>query len=239
MSTTDASHSYAQADEYIQYKLQKARRRIKWADLLTAGLLAAVVLIGYVLVFTVLDHWVVSGGFSPWIRAIGLAVVCIACLGILIRYVAIPWAKTIHPLYAARVLDSSDGGIKGALVSLIDLNAGKGQSGSNQVSASVRSVMEKRAAVSLADVNVDEAIDQRWLMKLGIALFVLVVLTSIYAVASPKSINLLRPLSVANSAVATETRILKVVPGTTTIASGESLEAVSYTHLTLPTIYSV
>ena len=98
MSTTDASHSYAQADEYIQYKLQKARRRIKWADLLTAGLLAAVVLIGYVLVFTVLDHWVVSGGFSPWIRAIGLAVVCIACLGILIRYVAIPWAKTIHPL---------------------------------------------------------------------------------------------------------------------------------------------
>ena len=62
-------HSYADADEFIQYQLEKARRRIKATDLLTAGVLAGLLLVGYVLTFTLLDHWVIDGGFGAWTRA--------------------------------------------------------------------------------------------------------------------------------------------------------------------------
>ncbi|MEZ6130707.1 MAG: hypothetical protein R3C59_18630 [Planctomycetaceae bacterium] len=220
MSTVAKSSSaYADCDEYIEYQIQVARHRIRWTDLLTAALLAAVLLLGYVLVFTILDHWVIVGGFTPWTRAIMLSVVGLISGGILWQYVIRPWSRRIHPLYAARMLDAADADMDGALLSLIDLNS----SGTRPAPEAVRRVMEKRAALRLAEVNMDEAIDRRWLMNLGFLLFGLVLATCLYAVFSPKAINLLRPLSLTNSAVATRTRILKVQPGHATIAAGEQL----------------
>ena len=62
-------HGYADADEFIQFQIEQARSRIKATDLLTASVLAGLLLVAYVLTFTLVDHWVLDGGFSPWTRA--------------------------------------------------------------------------------------------------------------------------------------------------------------------------
>lgn len=223
MSTiAESSNMYADCDEFIDYQMQVARRRIKWADLLTAVLLAGVLLSGYVLVFTVLDHWVISGGFSPFTRASMLVAVVAIAAGIIVRYVILPWRREIHPLYAAKMLDSANADRQGSLMSLVDLNS----SGAT-ASERIRKTLEKRAAVQLAEVNMEEAIDRRWLMNLGFLLFGLVLGTCLYAVFSPKAMNLLRPLTLSNSSVATRTRILNVTPGHDTISAGEELEVIA------------
>lgn len=112
-------HSYADADEFIQYQLEKARSRIKATDLLTAGVLAGLLLTGYVLIFTLVDHWVIDGGFGAWTRAILLVVILMLCGAILIRYVLRPWFRQIHPLYAARMLDRSAAQLHGSLLALL------------------------------------------------------------------------------------------------------------------------
>ncbi|HIK93551.1 MAG TPA: hypothetical protein EYG03_16505, partial [Planctomycetes bacterium] len=222
MSTAVTSSSeYAECDEFIDYQIQTARDRIRWTDLLTALLLAGVLLIGYVLIFTICDHWVVTGGFAPTTRAIMLSVVVAVCCVIVYRYVIRPWTREIHPLYAARMLDESHPSMDGALMSLIDVS-----SSGTPPAAAIRRTMEKRAAVRLSEVNLDQAIERHWLMRLGGTLFALVILMCLYVVISPKSINLLRPLSLLDAAVATRTRILKVAPGDAAIPAGTELEIV-------------
>ncbi|MFM7057303.1 MAG: hypothetical protein ACKO2P_10315, partial [Planctomycetota bacterium] len=66
---------FVEPDQFIRYQLTLAKSRIKTTDLLTAAFLAALLLVSYILVFTLLDHWVVSGGFAPLTRAILLATV--------------------------------------------------------------------------------------------------------------------------------------------------------------------
>ncbi len=215
-------HTYANADEFIQYQLEKARNRIKATDLLTAGVLAGLLLVGYVLVFTLLDHWVIDGGFGAWTRACLLAVVLILCGAILYRYVLRPWYRRINPLYAARALDRSSGEIQGSLLALVDL-----QSSGHKSDGAIHRTLEKRAAVKLADVHVDEAIDRRLLTRMGTGLFVVTLITCLYAVLSPKSISLLRPLTFAHTTVATRTVIEAVQPGNTTIPAGSQLEFVT------------
>jgi collagen type III alpha len=215
-------HSYAEADEFIQYQLEKARSRIKATDLLTAGVLAGLVLVGYVLVFTLLDHWVVAGGFSAWTRASLLAVVVVLCGAILFRYVVRPWFRRIHPLYAARMLDRSSEEIQGSLLALVDL-----QAAGHKSDRAIHRTLEKRAAVTLAEVHVDEAIDRRLLTRMGTGLFIITLITCLYAVLSPKAISLLRPLTFARTNVATRTVIEGVQPGNISIPAGSNLEFVA------------
>ncbi|MFO0426465.1 MAG: hypothetical protein ACK526_07865, partial [Planctomyces sp.] len=216
---TSGGSPYAECDEFIQWQIKTARERIHWTDLLTAAVMAGLLLVSYIFVFTILDHWVIRGGFSPWTRAALLGVVLLTCGGILIQFLVRPWLKRINPLYAARMLDRSDTEHNGVVTSLLDV-----QTSGRQLPESVIRTLEKQAALRLSHIHVDEAIDRRTLTKLGTALFLLVVITCIYAVLSPKSISLLRPLSLAKQQVSTQTVIRSVRPGHATVAAGETLE---------------
>ena len=214
-------HSYADADEFIQYQLEKARSRIKATDLLTAGVLAGLLLVGYVLIFTLLDHWVIDGGFGAWTRAIVLAMILILCAAILFRYVLRPWFRRIHPLYAARMLDRSSQQLQGSLLALVDL-----QAAGHKSDAAIHRTLEKRAAITLAGVHVDEAIDRRLLTRMGTGLFIITLITCVYAVLSPKSISLLRPFTLVKTSVATRTVIEAVQPGNAFVPAGSDVEFV-------------
>ncbi|MFN9717222.1 MAG: hypothetical protein ACK58L_00915 [Planctomycetota bacterium] len=214
--------TYADADEFIQYQINEARSRIKSTDLLTATALTGLLMITYVLVFTIFDHWVVEGGFNSWTRAGMLVIVLSICGTIAYRYILRPWCRHIHPLYAARVLDKTSEGLEGSLLTLVDLQAGGRKS-----DESIQRTLEKRAAVRLADLQVDEAIDRRLLIRLTAALFVVTAMTCLYAVFSPKSISLLRPLSVADTTVATRTVIDDVKPGTGRVPGGSHLDIIA------------
>ncbi|MEY3174697.1 MAG: hypothetical protein RLZZ436_2611, partial [Planctomycetota bacterium] len=210
---------FVEPDQFIRYQLTLAQSRIKSTDLLTAAFLAALLLIGYVLVFTLLDHWVVSGGFAPLTRAILLAAVLLGCLFIVYRFVLSRLSSKVHPVFAARMLDRQDAGLDGSLTALVDL-----QTAGRDPGPSIRRVLEKRAAISLTRVHVDEVVDRRWLTRLGSALFILTLATCLYAVFSPKSISLLRPFSFARASVATVTVLDEIRPGNTTVAAGSAIE---------------
>ena len=217
-----SGRGYAENDEFIDYQIKVARERIKWTELLTAMVLTGLLLVGYVLTFTILDHWVIAGGFAPVTRAVMLIIVLLGCSWILYRFVMRPWFRQIHPLYAAKMLDGVDTGLRGALISLVDL-----QSSGRAVDDGIVRTLEKRAAFRLSEVHVDEVIDRSKLIRMAGVLFVLVLATCIYAVASPKSINLLRPLTLVKSSVATTTSILVVKPGNITLPAGSHVDIVA------------
>ena len=64
----EGGRQYVGFEEYIQYQLKQARRGIRGADLLTGGVGAVLLLVGYLFLFVVTDHWVISGGWSQTSR---------------------------------------------------------------------------------------------------------------------------------------------------------------------------
>ena len=206
---------YANPDEFIGHRVGAARKRIKSTEVLTGGVLTGVLILGYVLLFTIFDHWVIKDGFSAQARAVMLFAVLAASAWIAYRIIIRAWGKAIHPLYAARMLDDAEDSLNGALVSAVDF-----EGASTQPPERIQATIEKRAAIGLSTLNMEEAIDRRWLLRLSLTLFGLVVATSLYALFSPKSIDLLRPLTFASSTVATRTQILSVQPGNATIQAG-------------------
>ncbi|MCA9061023.1 MAG: hypothetical protein KDA85_21070, partial [Planctomycetaceae bacterium] len=214
--------SFAECDEFIDFQVETARERIRWTDVLTASVVTGLLLISYVLLFTVLDHWVIAGGFNPWVRAAGLILVLAATGAIAFRFVLRPMMQQIHPLFAARALDQGKTGLDGSLLAVVDL-----QAAGRKVRPEIYRSLEKRAAVRLAHLNVDEVIDRRFLTRMSVILLVLVTITCLYAVFSPKKISLLRPLSFAQASVATQTVIHGVQPGTVTVPAGQQVEIIA------------
>ncbi|MCH2202317.1 MAG: hypothetical protein MK102_10125, partial [Fuerstiella sp.] len=202
-------------NDLIVRQVSAAQGRIRSTDVVTAAVTCGILVTCYVLVFTIADHWLIPGGFSPWARATLLAAVLIGVMFLAWRHLIGPLSKSVTALYAARTLDNASAS-GGALLSLVDLKeAGVG------TSERVHRTIEDRARTHLLETSLDDAIDRSQLVRMGLILFGLVLLTCLYAVLSPKPISLLRPLTLMGQEVATRTRITNVSPGETTISLGE------------------
>ena len=211
--------NWIEPDQYIRIQLDQTRSRIRTTDILTAAVLAGLLLVGYVLVFTLLDHWVIPGGFRPLTRAVLLLTILASSAAILLWFVIRRLGQSVHPVFAARILERSQQSEDGSLLSLVDL-----QTHGRDPGVAIRRTLEKRAAVRLASVQIDEVIDRRWLMRLSLVLFVMTLLTCLYAVLSPKSISLLRPFSFARAAVSTRTVLEAIQPGNTAVPAGTQVQ---------------
>ncbi len=223
------SSRFVQPDEFIQHQLQRAQSRIQTTDILSALVLSGLLLVGYVLVFTLLDHWVIEGGFRPVTRAVMLLAVLSCCAVLIYRFVFRRMNSAINPLFAAQMLEHGIESSRGSLLTLIDLRNSR-----HQPTASVRRTLANRAAAGLNQIHLDEVIDRTWLLRGSMALFVITLLMCLYAVFSPKSISILRPLSLAGVDVATRTRLESVLPGNTTITAGSWLQFQTDLSGTLP-----
>ena len=217
-----SKHQYVDFDEYIDYQLQKTRSNIKVTDILTALVGIAVLVLSYVLVFVVFDHWVIAGGFSRTTRILMLSVVIIAAVIWIGWKVVIPNLKRVTGLYAAREIEKFDPGLKSSLLNLIDLQ----QSG-RQISEEIRTALEKRAAVTLSHMNIEDVVDRRPLMRTAYVLLAVIVLWCGYSLFSEKTISssvwrALFPAS--NVEVATRTKFLDVKPGDVNISARTQLE---------------
>lgn len=211
--------NYADFDEYIEYQIRKTRSGIKWTELLTSGLAVAVFVLCYLLVFTLLDHWVVPGGFSVRARAIMLGIMVVTASGWVAWKLVRPWFRNITGLYAAHAIEESDPDIKSAVLNFIDArNSGR------DVPPHILRAMEKRAAIRLSRTDVERAVDRSTLMRLAYALLGLVVVCCLYTVLSPKDISFARALSIADQSVATTTEFLEVSPGDIEVLAGEFVE---------------
>lgn len=226
MSEPAAEPHYVDYDDFIRHHLDRARSGIRWADILTAAVGLAVFLVGYLLAFAVLDHWVVAGGFGPTARVAMLAAVLAAATGWVAAKVVRPVLRRVNPLYAAHEIERAHPEFAGTLFGLVDAER---EDGGRGVRPAIAAALRKRAATGLAEVDPDETVDRGMLMRLSYALLALAVLGSLYALFSPKSLgNAAARAFVPTSATetATRTRIVEVVPGDATLAAGEVLEIV-------------
>lgn len=225
MSTTldgrKAKKNYAEFDEYISYQLQKTQTGIRSTDVFTALCGVAVFVVSYLLVFVVFDHWVVSGGFGPAMRLTLLSGLLLGTLAWLGWKVVWPFFRRVNSLYAAKTLEQASPELKSTLLNYVDL-----RSGAREVSPTVLGSMEKRAAVTLSQTEIDDAIDRSTLLKLSYSLLIAVVLFSLYSVASPKRVwpSIVRIFAPGSEvSVSTQTAFLKVSPGDAKVLAREFL----------------
>ena len=196
------SSRFVDFDEYVDFQLEKTRHGIKWTDMVTAAAVIAAFVVGYLLFFAVLDNWLIPGGFGRTARFAMVAGLLLVSTGWLVWKIVLPYFKQVSSLYAARAIEQSEPGLKSTLLNLVDLR----RSG-REMSGEIRGALEKRAAKTLANMDVDQALDRRPLMRAAYVLLALVVLTCLYSVLSPKRISFARAfLPPANVAPATRTK---------------------------------
>ncbi|MGQ0635841.1 MAG: hypothetical protein ACT4QC_14615 [Planctomycetaceae bacterium] len=209
---TAAQRQFVEYDEYVDLQMQKARAHIKATDVLATVTLLVAAFVAYLLLFAVCDQWLFEGGFGAGAR-LGLLILMLgAGVTVFVRRVAWPLIRSVHPLYAARMIERADPNLKGNLLNFVDLQHAQVE----QAAPAVLRAMEKRAAVELSHIDVDEAIDRRPLLRTTYFLLLVVVLAALYIVFSPKDpfVAVRRALlPTADIAAATETTISAVTPG--------------------------
>lgn len=213
--------AYAEFDEYISFQLQKTQTGIRSTDIFTAVCGAAVFVISYLLVFVVLDHWVVTGGFGNAMRAVLLVGLLVGTLAWIGWKVVWPCFRRVNSLYAAKALEEASPELKSTLLNYVDL-----RSSQREVAPAIIGSMEKRAAVTLSHVEVDDAIDRSTLLRLSYALLAAVVLFSVYSVVSPKKVwpSIVRIFAPSSEvSVSTQTAFRSVDPGDTQVLAREFL----------------
>ncbi len=219
------TQQYVDFDEYIEYQLERTRGNIKTTDILTAFAFVAVFVLAYLLLFVIGDHWLVEGGFSQTTRIVLLSIVGVVSVVWLAWKVLWPYLRKVNALFAAQAIEKSQPELRSTLLNLIDArSAGK------DLSPAILSAMEKRAAVSISQSNVDEAVDRRPLMWASYAVLGLVLLLTLYALFTPKKVSasLWRALFPTAAVEApTETVIENVSPGDVEVLPGTRLEVLA------------
>lgn len=222
MSTVTPGRPYAEFDEYIDYQIQKTRRGIKATDLITAMCGVAVLVLAYLLVFVVCDHWLVAGGFSHGMRLLLLGGLVLVAGGWTVWRVVLPAFRQVSRLYAARSLESIAPELQSTLLNYVDL-----KSAGRSVSPAVLASLEKRAAVTLSRSETEDAIDRRPVLVLSYVLLALVTLFSAYVVFSPRKVwpSVWRALVPGSEIqVSTRTEIVSIRPD-------EDSEVLARSHL--------
>jgi hypothetical protein len=221
---TTGSSQYVEPDAYIDYQLQKTRSGVKTTDMLTATVGSITLLMGYLLAFVILDHWVIPGGFGVGMRVVLLTGVLVACGTWLAIGVVIPYLRRVNSLYAARLIEESNPDLRSTLLTLVDLD----EAGRN-VSEPVRQTLEKRAAVALSHTDVDLAVDRRMLMRIMYVMLGIVAIGCLYTILTPKKIttSIYRALvPMSEAAVATQTEIIEVKPGDAQVLARSNVEVI-------------
>ena len=178
------STGYADFDEYVEFQLSMTRKNIRTTDILTALAGVVTLVTGYLLFFVVLDHWVIAEGFGRATRISMLLGIALTAGGWIFWKVILPYFRRITSLYAAKAIETSAPELQSNLLNLVDLRRAQ-----RTVSKRVLNSIEKRAAVSLSQVDVDNAIDRQPLMRISYGLLAVVVMLCLYTVFSPKKIG--------------------------------------------------
>src|SRR4029079_8274841 len=92
---TKLPQQYVDFDEYIDFQVQKTRASIRLTDVLTGFAGVATFVVVYLIVFSLLDHWVIDGGFSPFARGVMFAGVVVISMAWMAWKALIPGLRTV------------------------------------------------------------------------------------------------------------------------------------------------
>ena len=220
-----ASANYVDFDEFIDYQLRKTRSGIHQTDLIAASVVLLSLFCAYVLIFALLDQWIIPNGLSSSARlALLIAVILAACSWVGCKIV-FPWLQSINELYAARQIEEAHPELKGSLLAWVNFR----QTG-REVSPAILAALEKRTAHEISHIDTEETVDRRILMRTSYVLLGLVIATCLYTLISPKKMSTtlwraLLPTSTVSAATRTEIRDVK--PGNTEVLARDQLDVIA------------
>ncbi|MEM7316038.1 MAG: hypothetical protein AAF497_23120, partial [Planctomycetota bacterium] len=207
-------------EEYVDGQLTKVRSYIKLSDL--AGLMMglAAVVITYLIVVVILDHWVLK--MTTWGRLACLVTLIVGVAVYIIAYVVPELMRKINPAYAAQMVERNEPSLRNSLINFVMLRPRR-----ESVHEVVFEQVEEQAAKRLSKVQVDSAIDHSPLIRLACALLLSLVAFAGYAILSPKSpfqtlSRILQPFS--DIAQPARVRLRDVQPGNTTVYAGRKVD---------------
>ncbi len=193
-------------EQFIDHQLARTRARIKFTDIMTAGLTLLVGFLAVLFLEVVLDHIV---GLPLMFRRIILAAgLTTACAFTALRLV-MPLMRRINAIYAAKTIENADSSFKNSLINYLELRRNRGQ-----LSKTVMATIEARAVNDLTHVEIDGVVNQQRLMKMAYALSAVIVVICLYAALTPKSIlDSARRAFLADIVRPTNTQLLNIKPG--------------------------
>ncbi|MCA8982261.1 MAG: hypothetical protein KDA76_00750 [Planctomycetaceae bacterium] len=223
---------YVDFGEYILFQLQRTRGLIRQTDVLLLATGTATVVLFWLFVFVLLDHWMFAQGLSHLLRWLAFTGLLASVCGPLIYFLKTSAGKDVTSLYAARTLEQNDHRLRNTLLTLADLEYHQ-----RQPTPLIRGSLEKRAALALHELDIDQAVDRRLLLRLLHALLACTLLWLGYALLSQKSVGeslyrLLLPWTITSAP--TQTKILDVKPGSVTVTSGTHVEVSAFIEGKIP-----
>ena len=179
--TTRTTVRHVDYDKYIDKQLRRTRRQVRTVDLSSAILILVAGVLGYLLLATLVDHWLVSGGLGYAGRTLAWAI-CLTAAVTWTGYILLPLVfRRINPVYAAHAIEESRPTLKNSLVNFLLLRE-RGE----KMSPGVMAAIEQQAATRLSQVTIEHAVDRSKLVILAWVLLGIVAICAIYKVASPK-----------------------------------------------------
>lgn len=107
-------------EQFIDHQLERTRARIKFTDIMTAGLTLLVGFLGVLFLEVVLDHMV--GLPLPMRRLVLSAGVTVAAIFCAVR-IAMPLLRRINGIYAAKTIEDADPAFKNSLINYLESGA--------------------------------------------------------------------------------------------------------------------
>ena len=207
-------------DRFILQQIERTQRKVRVTELATLVLMLAVGMLGFFLIVTIVDHWIVGLGF--WARFAALLVLIAGSMFFVVTRVVPYVVRSINPIYAARAIEKSTPNVKNGLINFLLL-----RDRPREVRSAVFDAVQKRAAVDLSNIEIDLAVDRTLMIRLGYALAVLVAIAGAYKILSPKD-----PVATVARVIApweqiarpSRVQIERVTPGNVTVYRGQLVE---------------
>ncbi len=193
--------------QFVDLQIARTRTRIKTTDLATSGLTLLLGFLGLLFLEIVLDHLV--GLPAPVRKALLILGLTVGFAYAMLKMV-IPLLSKVNVLYAAKTIEQSDQSFKNSLINYLELKRDP-----SRISRTALLALESRAVADLADVEVDEVVNQGRLMNAFYALSATIVLFCLYAFLTPKSIlDSTKRAFLADVVRPTNTKLVNIKPGT-------------------------
>ena len=209
-------------DDYINAKIESTRRLVKFVDFATALVELTVGVLIFLLLYALLEHWVVRGGFSVAVRMVLFGLLVGGAGYFAFRRLWPLCVRAINPVYAAQTIEHGSPTMQNSLINLLLFRQRR-----SDISDAVFRTLEEQAAHGLTRAPIDSAVDRSHLIRLGYVLIAIVAAACLYKVLSPKD-----PLVAAERVLmpwadivpASRVSISEIKPGVATISRGEFID---------------
>jgi hypothetical protein len=206
-------------DRFIDQQVAKTGSQVKLVDICSSLMVLGAGVLSFLLIVTVLDHWIVSLGTGG--RWTALALLACGAGWYLVRVVLPVLFGRVNPLFAARTIEHSDPSLKNSLINFLLFRSDRAG-----VRSGVYQALEQRAAADLSHVPVDTAVDRSRLIKIGYVLAGVLAVCAAYTILAPKSpfqsmARILAPW--ADIDRPSRVRIEEVQPGNVEVFQGERI----------------